>query len=111
MAEFSYCSSDNSLSSPHSAMSNQTSAHISADLYDLGGLGRLLTVAVPTVAELQQRGLTVSKKKPLVVALVDRSGSMSQWCSHVVNSARLFSDSSVVVSRLEPRLLFAQSLN
>lgn len=58
---------------------------IPAESYSLGELGHLVTIPVPSADTLIAAGVSVSKKKPLVVAIVDRSGSMGQWTSVVIN--------------------------
>jgi len=62
---------------------------VGATFHDLGDLGRLVTINVPTADALREGGIEVSKKKPLVVAIVDRSGSMGSWVTHTINSTRV----------------------
>lgn len=71
-------------SSSSSSSSEQT---IRADVHDCGELGRLVTVHVPSNESLGSLGIEVSKRKPLVVAIVDRSGSMGEWVQRAINGA------------------------
>lgn len=69
-------------------------ATATAVVHDLGQMGKLVTVSVPSIEHFEQPNADTANGKagaqrpsPFFVFIVDRSGSMGQWSSRVVNQA------------------------